>query len=357
MGREKHRDVHDERDQGPEGDMLVNDALSAVPHQQARAGSGDDVGHREVDGVVQDRADVGAGVLLVDGLELPALAAFVGENLHHVHPRQVLLHERVERGHRRAHLLKRRLHFLLEHVGAQQHQRERGQAHERELPVEPEHIGEDEHELQNVAHHRRQPFGKHIRKRLHVGHRARDQHPDGRTIEERQPQAEQVAVEADADVAHHLLTEPAAEVGLQVAHDGVRQQQHAEPDEHPVEAVGVAAQNLLIYYPLNQKRPHGSQHRRGEGQEDGESVDARVGPHELKQAAQHAPIEGRADWTTSNGGGRGGVSSHENKFRPKDGACLRLRNASAYFCPTFRFGVARVPSPNGIVCGMLAQLV
>ena len=79
-----------------------------------------------VRGLVQHRAQVRLLMFFVDCFELFKLAFLTSKNLHHVHPGDVLLHERVEVGHRIAHIVEGHFYFFLENVSADQEQRQRG---------------------------------------------------------------------------------------------------------------------------------------------------------------------------------------------------------------------------------------
>ena len=223
-GAEEQRIVHNKGNEGALGDGAFNLALGGVPHQQAHADGGQHLGHREVDAVVEHRADVGAGVLLVYLLKLAKLALLVVEYLHHAHAREVLLHEAVELGHGVAHVLKRLFHLFLEHVGGKEQRRNHRQAHEREAPVDVEHKGHDEHNLQHVASHGGQALAEHVGQGFDVGDVARHEHADGRAVVEAELKLQQVLVEVGANVAHDVLPQPAAVVRLQVADAGVRHQ-------------------------------------------------------------------------------------------------------------------------------------
>src|SRR6476661_1643310 len=290
-GPEEQGIVHDESNEGAFGDGTLNLALGGVPHQQAHTNGSQHFSHGEVDAVVEHRADVGVGMLLVYLLELAELPLFVVENLHHVHARQVLLHEGVELGHGVAYVLERLFHLLLEYVGGKEQGRNHRQAHQRQAPVYPEHEGHDEQNLEDVAGHGCQSFAEDVGQGFHVGDVARHQHADGGAVEKAQLQAQQVLVEVGSDVAHNVLAQPAAVVSLEVAYAGVGHQQHEQQPKLGVEAAHVALLDVHIHQPLNEEGPQRAEHRRGNGQENQADKDAPVRLHVGQQAAQHGPVE------------------------------------------------------------------
>ena len=107
----------------------------------------------------------------------------------------------------------------------------------------------------------------------------------GVLVEELELEAEQVAVEVGADIAHDVLAQPAAVVGLQIAHAGMGHQQHQQQQEHKVQPLHVALLNADIDHALNQKGPQRAQHRRGNGEHDEADEHAPVGAHVAQQTA------------------------------------------------------------------------
>ncbi len=53
-------------------------------------------------------------------------------------------------------------------------------------------------------------------------------------------------IEPDADVAHHVLPEPAGKVGVQVLHNGVEHQQHRQEDKHAVKPHPVVFHYMVV---------------------------------------------------------------------------------------------------------------
>nr|GFA28922.1 hypothetical protein [Tanacetum cinerariifolium] len=278
-GPEEQRVVHDKGNQLAFRDGARNLALRGVPHQQAHADGPEHLGHREVDAVVQHRLDVGSGVLLVYGLKLPVLALLVVENLHDVHARQVLLHEAVELGHGIAHFLEAALHLLLKHIGAEEQRRNNRQADERQLPVGVKHEQHQKDDLEQIAHHRGQALAEHVGQRFDVRDIARDEHADGRAVEKAELEAEQVPVEVGADVAHDVLAQPAAVVGLEVAHQRIHDQQRQQPHGRAVEARPVVGADVHVYHALDEGGAHGAQHGGGHGQHNQADKHTAVGLH------------------------------------------------------------------------------
>src|SRR5205814_5311137 len=97
---EKLRELYegDERADGEHGvsGRVLHHAVAAVPDDERDADRADQVNEREEDGVVEDRLDVRAPVLVVDLVELPKRLRLAVENLHGLRARQVLLQEGVD---------------------------------------------------------------------------------------------------------------------------------------------------------------------------------------------------------------------------------------------------------------------
>ena len=207
-------------------------------------------------------------VFVVDGSELLVLPLLAAENLHDVHPRNVLLHEGVEVGYRVAHVVEGHLNFFLKYVGTQNQERQRGQTHQRQLPIDIEHHAQNDDNLQQVANDSRDALAENIRQRLNVRNIPRDEPTDGGAVEEFEAQAEQVLVELGTNVADHVLTQYARNIGMKVLRNALHHQQSDQNNRHGDQAGVVALQDVVVDGDLHQHRQGGSQERHDHRQEN-----------------------------------------------------------------------------------------
>ncbi len=82
---------------------VLHDAISAVPDDQSDADRADQIHEREEDGVVKDRVDIGASILVVDSFKSRQRLRFGVEDLHCLRARKVFLQESIDARETRAH--------------------------------------------------------------------------------------------------------------------------------------------------------------------------------------------------------------------------------------------------------------
>src|SRR5688572_14000979 len=122
-------------------------------------------------------------MLFVDHLEFFKLALFAAEDLHDVHARNMLLHERVEVSHRVTHIVESDLYLLFKNVRADQQQWNGRQAEQGQPPILVEHETENENDLEEIACHGGNTFAKDIGQGFDVGNGTGYQSADGSFIE------------------------------------------------------------------------------------------------------------------------------------------------------------------------------
>ena len=122
-GSEKELQVHDKGDQNTDLQIHPEHAYRSVPDYQANSNGLYDLSNREINGIVEDRTDVGSTVLAVDFFEFLVFSFFPIKKLHDGHPSNVFLQEGIQVGHGIAHVVEGDFDFFLKYVGGDHQKR------------------------------------------------------------------------------------------------------------------------------------------------------------------------------------------------------------------------------------------
>ena len=197
--------VLQERDQNPERDGALRAPQAAEREQQREAPRGEQLDRRVEDGVVGDAAHVDVAVRGVDRDEARVRPRLGARELHRRDPGDVLLQVRVDRRQTAAHLAVDRAGAGAEPRRQQHHQRQHGERHQRQPPVESEQHAGDAAEQGEVGEDVDQPGGEDLVERLDVAGQPGDHAPGRGAVEPRQVEPLQVGEQLGAQVAHHEL--------------------------------------------------------------------------------------------------------------------------------------------------------
>ncbi|HEV2764374.1 MAG TPA: hypothetical protein VGV38_15445 [Pyrinomonadaceae bacterium] len=148
-------DEGDERAQGKHLALgrVLQDQPAAPPDDERDADRADEVNEREEDGVVKNRVNVRAPVVVVDVGELAEADRLAVENLHGLRARDVLLQEGVDARQLRANQVVAAPRVLAEPCRRREQERHGDERDERQTPVHPEHDGDDGGNHHHVAEH------------------------------------------------------------------------------------------------------------------------------------------------------------------------------------------------------------
>src|SRR5690606_3597449 len=165
------------------------------------------------------------------------------------------------------------------------------QAHQGQPPVFVKHERKNKHDLQQVSCHCREAFAKNIGQRFNVGDCSRDQPPDGGTVEEPKPQADDVFIQLRANVADNLLAQPTGDISVNVLCDGLHEQQADEQNDHEDHAIIISGCYIVVKRVLYEHRAQWGEHSENDRQDDHRSKSETVRLDKGQQPSQYSEID------------------------------------------------------------------
>ncbi len=197
------------------------DGHNAREHREAPAPHHQRDRHRrkDIDGGVIERVRKngvleGDHVQAIDVLKVLESALFAVEQLHHRHPRNMLLRKAVDARDGGADAAVALAHMVAKKARGNQDQRQHGEGDEGQPPVDAEHDRGHDGEVEKVVEDGQHAAGKHFVDGVYVGGEASDQAAHGVGVEEADVHALHVAEDVAAQVEHDLLAGPLHQIRL-----------------------------------------------------------------------------------------------------------------------------------------------
>ncbi len=261
---------------------------SAVPEDERHGDGGQQLDDRPEQRVVGDRAQVRLQVVGVDLLELAELGALAAEKLHHAHPGDPLLQERVDTGEPDANVAIGAANVLAKPVGGEPNGRQHQERDERQLPAHEQHHAYNKDQGEDVPEHGHDARGEQLVQHLDVARQPGHQPADGVAVEEAEAETLELGEDLGAQVVHDPLADPGGQQGLRVA-------QHQGEDDRPGVDCGqkgnqaqVAVGDRLVDRHLGQVGPDEFEPGGGDQHDHGDGHPQPVGP-QVAQQARHQP--------------------------------------------------------------------